>query len=377
MNVVVQDRTLITPAGQTKLAIADCDIHHSPAAGMKGLFPYMEKRWQDHLVAYGALPRQAFQNGPAYPKSQPDASRRDSWPPDGGRPGSSLAFMQKQHLDAHNITLGVLAMIRPHPGSFQNGHLSDAVCQAMNRWQVAEWTQPEPRLKASILIPYEDGDASAAEIERWADHPDYVQILMLSRTAEPAGQKRYWPIYRAAAETGLPVGIHAFGFGGYPVSGSGWPSFYMEDMVGHAQSSQTMLTSMVFEGIFERFPGLKIVLIESGFAWLPPLCWRLDKIWERMRSEVPHLKRPPSEYIREHVWVTTQPMEEPEKKTRVLETMDWIGWDRLLFATDYPHWDYDDPSQVLPPGVGEQRRRDFFLNNAWSVYACGGKKLGG
>jgi predicted TIM-barrel fold metal-dependent hydrolase len=70
-------------------------------------------------------------------------------------------------------------------------------------------------------------------------------------------------------------------------------------------------------------------------------------------------------------------MEEPEKKARVLETMDWIGWDRLLFATDYPHWDYDDPSQVLPPGVGEQRRRDFFLNNAWSVYACGGKKLGG
>ena len=76
----------------------------------------------------------------------------------------------------------------------------------------------------------------------------------MSRTAEPAGQKRYWPIYRAASEAGLPVGIHAFGFGGYPVSGAGWPSFYLEDMVGHAQSCQTMLTSMVMEGIFERFP---------------------------------------------------------------------------------------------------------------------------
>ena len=368
MTVDVRDLPATGAATASRLAIADCDIHHSPAQGMKGLYPYMERRWQEHLEAFGPLPRQAFQAGPAYPKSQPDASRRDAWPPEGGRPGSSLSFMRTQHLDPHNITLGVLAMIRPHPGSFQNFYLADAVCQAMNRWQVAEWTQPEPRLKASLLVPYEDGEASAAEIRRWAGHPDYVQVLLLSRTAEPAGQKRYWPIYEAASDVGWPVGVHAFGFGGYPVSGSGWPSFYIEDMVGHAQSCQTMLTSMVFEGVFERFPKLRIVLIEAGFAWLPPLCWRLDRLWARMRMEVPHLKRPPSEYIREHVWLTTQPMEEPNPRARVLDSIDWIGWDRLLFATDYPHWDYDDPSQVLPPGVGEQRRRDFFLNNARAVY---------
>jgi uncharacterized protein len=355
-------------ANTSCLAIADCDIHHSPRGGMKGLFPYLEQRWQDHLTMFGPLPRQAFQAGPAYPKSQPDASRRDSWPPEGGRPGSSLSYLQSQLLDAHNVTLGILNMIRPHPGSFQNGYLADALCQAMNRWQVAEWTQPEPRLKASLLVPYEDADASAAEIARWAGHPDYVQVLLLSRTAEPAGQKRYWPIYRAAAEAGLPVGVHAFGFGGYPVSGSGWPSFYLEDMVGHAQSCQTMLTSMVLEGIFEYFPTLRIIVTEAGFAWLPPLAWRLDKLWHRMRAETPHCKRPPSEYLRQNVWLTTQPMEEPEPKSRVLDAIEWIGWDRLLFATDYPHWDYDDPDHVLPAGVPEQMRRDFFLNNARAVY---------
>src|SRR6185295_11234891 len=152
------------------------------------------------------------------------------------------------------------------PGSFQNHYLADAVCQAMNLWQVAEWTEPEPRLKASILVPYEDGAASAKEIERWAGDANYVQVLLLSRTAEPLGQKRYWPIYEAATAANLPVGIHAFGFGGYPVTGSGWPSFYLEDMVGHAQSCQSMLTSMVIEGIFERFPTLKVVLTEAGFA---------------------------------------------------------------------------------------------------------------
>jgi predicted TIM-barrel fold metal-dependent hydrolase len=368
MTVDVRDRVTMQQPSASRLAIADCDIHHSPKLGMRGLYPYLEKRWQDHLEAFGPLPRQAFQAGPAYPKGQPDASRRDAWPTSGGRPGSDLDFVRTQHLDPHNIDLGVLTMIRPHPGSFQNGFLSDAVCQAMNRWQVAEWTGLEPRLKASLLVPYEDGEASAREIERWAGDPNYIQVLLLSRTAEPVGQKRYWPIFRTASEAGLPVGIHAFGFGGYPVSGSGWPSFYLEDMVGHAQSCQTMLTSLVFEGVFERFPTLKIVLIEAGFAWLPSLCWRLDRLWERLRAETPHLKRKPSEYIREHVWLTTQPMEEPDPKSRVLDTFDWIGWDRMLFATDYPHWDYDDPAHVLPVGVDQARRRNFFRENARAVY---------
>ena len=368
MNVELRTRPAAATPATSRLAIADCDIHHSPKLGMAGLYPYLDARWREHLETFGPLPRQAFQNGPAYPKSQPDASRRDAWPPDGSRPGSDLAFMQTHHLDAHNIAVGVLAMIRPHPGAFMNSYLATAVSRAMNLWQVAEWTGPEPRLKASLLIPYEDGEASAAEIRHWAGHKDYVQALMLSRTAEPAGQKRYWPIYEAAAEVGMPVGIHAFGFGGYPNSGSGWKSFYIEDMVGHAQSAQAMVTSMVLEGVFERFPALRIVLIEAGSAWMPSLCWRLDKLFHRMRVELPHLKRLPSEYIRDHIWLTSQPMEEPDNRMQALDAIEWIGWDRLLFATDYPHWDYDDPSMVLPQGVPEARRRDFFLNNALKVY---------
>jgi hypothetical protein len=129
-----------------------------------------------------------------------------------------------------------------------------------------------------------------------------------------------------------------------------------------------MLTSMVVEGIFERFPTLKIVLIEAGFAWLPSLAWRLDRLWQRLRVETPHLKRLPSEYIRDHVWLTTQPMEEPQPREHVLDAIDWIGWDRLLFATDYPHWDYDDPTQVLPFRISDSKRQQFFIDNARALY---------
>jgi predicted TIM-barrel fold metal-dependent hydrolase len=124
----------------------------------------------------------------------------------------------------------------------------------------------------------------------------------------------------------------------------------------------------VLEGVFERFPKLKMVMIEAGFGWAPSLAWRLDKHFEKLRSEVQHLKRKPSEYIRDHVWWTTQPMEDPERREHLFETIEWIGWDKLLFATDYPHWDFDEPSRVLPAGVSDINREAFYLGNARKLY---------
>jgi predicted TIM-barrel fold metal-dependent hydrolase len=80
------------------------------------------------------------------------------------------------------------------------------------------------------------------------------------------------------------------------------------------------------------------------------------------------LKRPPSDYIRDHFWLTTQPMEEPDATEHLRDTIEWIGWDRLLFATDYPHWDYDDPSQSMKLRITPQEREAFFLGNARKLY---------
>ena len=52
----------------------------------------------------------------------------------------------------------------------------------------------------------------------------------------------------------------------------------------------------------------------------------------------------------------------------LFEVIEWVGWDKLLFATDYPHWDYDDPSRVLPAGVSDANREAFYLNNALKLY---------
>ncbi len=361
----VQVRTEPVQATASKLAIADCDIH--PRQHPTSLDPWLAEQWRKQRRQFGMTHRYGMAEGPPYPKAQPDACRRDAVPPEGGRPGSSLSFMQAQHLDANNVVLGILNPLNTGQG-VQNPGLANAICTAVNHWQVAEWTGKDSRLKASIVINYDDSAAAVEEIHRWAGHKDFVQVLMLSRTAEPLGNRRYWPIYAAAAEAGLPVAIHAFGYGGSPITSSGWPSHYIEEMTGHAQNSQAGLTSLVIGGVFEQYKALRVIMVEAGFAWAAPLCWRLDKAWKTLRDDTPHLRQLPSETIRRHVWWTTQPIEEPEPRTHLTETIDWIGWDRLLFATDYPHWDYDDPANALPVRIGDAQRRAFFLNNAKAVY---------
>src|SRR5579883_569757 len=110
--------------------------------------------------------------GPAYPKAQPQASRRDAWPPGGGGPGSDLGFMAAQHLDPNNVALGILNPLTSGQGAM-NPELSAAITHATNEWQIAEWTSRDKRLRASVVVPYEDPPAAVKEIELRAGDPNF------------------------------------------------------------------------------------------------------------------------------------------------------------------------------------------------------------
>jgi predicted TIM-barrel fold metal-dependent hydrolase len=345
--------------------IIDCDIHPT-TRNRSELHPWLPERWRKHLAEYGAQARLPFSTGTQYPKAAPATARRDAWPPAGGPPGSDLAFMQTQLLDPNDTAVGILS---PLHGSARNTDLDAALCTAVNEWQIEQWVNPEPRLRASVTVAHEDPDLAVEEIARRAGDARFVQILLPSKTNEPLGRKRYWPIFAAAQSAGLPIGVHVNSVGGgYASTGSGWPSYYLQDHHINVHSFQAQVASLALEGVFERFPRLRMVMIEGGFAWLPALCWRLDRHWARMRDEVPECKRPPSEYIREQLWFTTQPVEEPEQPEHLRDTLNWIGWDRLMFATDYPHWDYDDPAAAFKIAMTEQERAMIFRENACAVY---------
>ncbi len=355
------------PKPDTKLTIVDCDIHPT-LRSLGDLQPYLEARWWDHLTTYGSFIRQGLSKTFMHPRMQPEIARLDAWPPDGGVPGSSLAFMQEQHLDPYNVEYGLLQPLGP--GAFQrNVEFGVALCRAFNEWQVASWTSQDKRLKGAIVVQQEHAEAAVAEIERCGDKPDFIQITIPPVTAEPLGNRRYWPIYEAAVRYDLPVGLHVSGVNGHAATGGGWPSYYLEAHHSNVHKMQALIGSLIFEGVFERFPDLKIVLVEGGWAWVPAMTWRLDKTWERMRSEVPHVKHPPSHYVRKNFWFTTQPVEEPPKPSDLVHLIEWIGWDRLLFSTDYPHWDFDDPKfAFVQARMSEDQKRMLFRDNAKAVY---------
>jgi predicted TIM-barrel fold metal-dependent hydrolase len=101
-----------------------------------------------------------------------------------------------------------------------------------------------------------------------------------------------------------------------------------------------------------------VLLIEGGIAWLPGMLWRLDTNWRGLRSEVPWLERKPSEVAREHVRFSTQPLEHTDGHDETLfEMLEAVGApDNLCFASDYPHWDFDDSGFMLNRlGAGARR----------------------
>lgn len=369
---MVERLTERTARDRTKVGYVDADIHNV-FPSREVLKSYLPARWQRHLEMIGPRGHDGYMYASTkYPKVSAATARADSWPPNGAPPGSDLEFMQMQHLDALNIEYGVLNCFE-HVGHELNEEWAAAMARAVNDWQIAEWLDKEPRLRASIVVPFENGDLAAEEIERVAEHPGYVQVLVLSRTKEPLGRRKYWKIYEAAERHGLTIGMHASNTTGTPSTPSGWPSYYLEDHVTVSQAAQSQVVSLVCEGVFEKFPNLRFVSIEGGFAWLPPLMWRLDQHWKRLKEEVPHLKRPPSEYVREHVWVTTQPIEEPADPNHLLQAIEHFGADdNILFASDYPHWDFDDPNRAFPARMPKELKRKIFSENGKRLYNLNG-----
>ncbi|MBO0850873.1 MAG: amidohydrolase [Pseudonocardia sp.] len=358
------------PAGNgstRRPGLIDCDVHNV-VPSQAALHPYLSPKWRSYSEKVGTRTYLPYLSGYHYPKVSRGAARADAWSPDGHAPGTDLDFLRKQLLDEYDIDYAVLNCLYRAPEE-RNEAYGAALASAVNDWQIDHWLEPEKRLRASALVPFENPAAAAAEVRRCAQHPGFVQVLLFPRTKEPLGRRKYWPIYEAAAERGLPVGIHFSSTTANPITAGGWPSFYIEDHTMMAVAFQAQLTSLIVEGVFDSFPELKLVLIEGGFAWIPSLLRRLDDVYERVRDEVPHLRRRPSEYLRDRVRVTTQPMEEPERPRDLVDLITEIGPETLMFSTDYPHWDFDNPHRAFQVRLPADLDQRIMYENARDCYA--------
>ncbi len=345
---------------RTQQAI-DCDIH--PALPTTdALLPYLDDFWRE------MVPMRIVENLElaSYPSSVPLTGRPD-WRPKNSKPGTDFEMLKTQALDGFGTRFAICNVL--HGGhALPSDDFAAALCRATNDWVAKEWLDRDPRLRASIVIPTENVELSVAEIERRADDKRFVQVLMLASNEKPMGKRSYWPIYKVAERLGLPIGVHAGSTFRHPPTSLGWGSYFYEDYVGHAQAFQAQLLSLVAEGVFVEFPKLKVVLIESGFTWLPAFLWRFDKTWRGIRHETPWVNRQPTDIVRDHIRLTLQPVDGPQDVAIFRKLIEHVGSeDMLLFSTDYPHWQYDG-NEVLPDGLTESHLRKIMVDNPLDTY---------
>lgn len=312
-----------------KLGLIDADVHVPPPS-IEELTPFMSDHWKEWTKNSGF-------KGPAdmaYPPSAPISRHPDI----GADSATTVESLAEAVLSTENADGAVLNCAYALDG-IRHPYLAAELADSLNSWQKEKWLAAERRFFGSIVVPSQAPDLAVEAIERWGNDDRFVQVALPVRAEAPYGNRRYHPIFKTAQKHGLAVSIQYGGFPGTPNMSGGWASHLFEEHAGMAFAFQTHLASLVYEGVFDLFPDLWIVFVESGFTWLPSFLWRIDKGWKGLRRETPWVKKAPSEYILDRVRFTAQPIDSfPESGLLEMVIEQLEGRPVLMYSSDYPHW---------------------------------------
>lgn len=241
------------------------------------------------------------------------------------------------------------------------------LCKAYTQLMVEDIVDPTDGIYTVIPAPYEDPQETVKLVEAHGDKEGVVALCMITDGAEPPlGNRKYDVIYEACVDNELPVIFHSgsSGLDGYHIKGYG--KFIETHSIGFLEANVAQLTSLVIQGIPEKYPELDIMFQESGLGWIPTIMYRLDTEYMKRQLEAPLLEKRPSEYIKEF-YFGTQPIE--EDVDFVESVFDHVGVDQIMYASDYPHWDYDEPSVIQRlPFLDEGEKAKVLGGNANRVF---------
>jgi predicted TIM-barrel fold metal-dependent hydrolase len=351
--------------GPTDSPVIDGRLHHQ-WIDQAELASYLPKAWQAYLGTLQIVPGNPYQN-PEGDYVRDEACRQIV---------ATSPSVVADRLQSEGIQRAVLGydrgtLIAP----LANHHLAREACKAANNWTIERWlSNQDDRLFGLVLLSSQVPREAARELRRAGRHPRMVGALLAGNGGgRPFGHPYYEPIFAAAADLDLPVVIEA---GGDVTTdsltqpaGGGWPLTFGEYATLNASSEMTHLVSLISEGVFERFRNLRVLLVGGGVAWLPTLIWRFDMEWKALRREVPWVRVLPSEYIRDHVIIGTQPVNRspaPEQIQRLLRA--YAGMEELLcYTSGFPRWNSDtvsDTARVIP----EAWHSKIFFGNANALF---------
>jgi predicted TIM-barrel fold metal-dependent hydrolase len=341
--------------------IVDVDVHNTVASPAV-LKEYLPSRWQDYASVTPPVPNTTI--GLGFFTPAPPVRRRD-----GGPPASTYQHIKEDVLEAGNVFKAILTHgIGQYPELSNHDFMLDC-CRAANDWMVDKWLTLDERLATVLVVPTQMPEEAAAEIHRLGDHPQMVGIVFASNPLRrPLGDPIYHPIYKAAVEHGLAITTHV-GVEHASVVPAGVPSTNITATANFGGAAGHHISSFITHGVFEKFPEAKFVLKEYGITLLPSLMWRLDAEYQRMKEESPWVKRYPSEYMHDHVRLSTQPIATGPRRRDLIDYLSVIDGieDMLLFSTDYPHSSMDDYEYVARQLPAAWHRK-VFCENACASY---------
>ncbi|MBM3558334.1 MAG: amidohydrolase [Alphaproteobacteria bacterium] len=238
---------------------------------------------------------------------------------------------------------------------------------AYNRWLVEQVLPHEPRMKAVLYLPFNTPAAAEETVRRFLGAPGVVGFLVTSTRYQPVHANEYMRLYAMLEEAGMPIGFHAH---------HNWHNEYTRQLnrfismhaLSFVLSNMVHMTNWIINGLPERFPRLKLMWIESGLAWVVFLMQRLDNEYLMRSSEAPLLKRLPSDYMRE-MYYTMQPLETSNLKLLEATFEAIAAPTQLLYASDWPHWDFDVPARLYDlPFLDEKARANILGYNAARLF---------
>jgi predicted TIM-barrel fold metal-dependent hydrolase len=348
---------------QTIVVDADVHIRESPAA----LAPYCDMPWRRSLQTLADEP----QRYAALPGFAPALLLDPPFPGGFNARSVTSATQMRKELAALSIDIGILFPdLLLTMAQIPKEEYAAALARAYNRWMVEEWLH-EPTLYGALMAAPQDPADAAREIAHYAGNPKVVAVYLPSSAVYPLwGHRKYDVLFAAAEEAGLPVMLHSVTTVApvFPFNAEQFDTQLARHTVSHCFAMMANLIDMVTTGVPVRFPRLKICFTEAGISWVPFMMWRLDKEYNESRREVPFLEDKPSTYVK-RMYFATQPVEEPDQPRHLAQILEMIdGEHQVLFASDWPHHDFDHPRQVFDLPLTAEVKRKIMGENALRLF---------
>ncbi|PBC35685.1 hypothetical protein CJ179_47450 [Rhodococcus sp. ACS1] len=353
---------------QERPPLVDCDVHPL-VKSVESIYPYVSSSWRRHFETRGARMYARARDRYNHPNR---TYRMDAVPESGGPAGSDRDFTLEDHMTPFGVASALLLPQEPYGvTTWSDPSAAGAFCSGVNDYFLETWVDYDSRFNLAISVSPHDPQLAAQEIRRRGGEIGVIGVQLLLNE-QMMGSRWFDPVYQAACEMNLPIVLHQTGNEGcYTTSqgpSGGVPRSYGERHVVLTQVGAANVVDMITNGAFERFPTLRVVMVEWGFSWLSSLLPRMDFLWENDPDAAPLVKKLPSAYVAEHFTFTTQPLDEPDTRDELQSLFRIPNIEKmLLFSSDYPHYDTDDPDFVIKR-IPEAMRTRVCFENAVDVF---------